>query len=50
VRIHFHGDNYDSQVLWWAARFLNADLSRDYAGQQRWLAPGAEAFGARGHE
>ena len=38
------------QLLWWAARFLSADLSRDYSGQRRWLSPAASAFGAAGRE
>ena len=38
------------EQLWWAVRFLHADLSRDYAAQRRYLAPEAAAFGAAGRE
>jgi hypothetical protein len=38
------------EVLWWAIRFLHADISRDYALQRRYLAPNATAFGAEGRE
>ena len=38
------------EQLWWAVRFLYADLSRDYAAQRRYLAPEAAAFGAVGRE
>ena len=38
------------EQLWWAVRFLHADLSRDYAAQRRYLAPEAGAFGAVGRE
>ena len=36
------------ECLWWAVRFLHADLTRDYARQRRYLAHDAAAFGARG--
>ena len=38
------------EQLFWAVRFLHADLSRDYAAQRRYLAPDAAAFGAVGRE
>ena len=38
------------ELLWWAIRFLHADISRDYALQRRYLAPNAAAFGAEGRE
>jgi hypothetical protein len=38
------------ELLWWALRFLHADISRDYAAQRRYLAPDAAAFGAVGRE
>ena len=38
------------EQLWWAVRFLHADLSRDYAAQRRYLAPEAAALGAVGRE
>lgn len=38
------------ELLWWAMRFLHADISRDYAAQRRYLAPDASAFGAVGRE
>lgn len=38
------------ELLWWAMRFLHADINRDYAAQRRYLAPDAAAFGAAGRE
>lgn len=38
------------EVLWWAVRFLHADIVRDYAGQRRYLADNASAFGVTGRE
>jgi len=38
------------ELLWWAVRFLVADLAQDYEGQARWLHADALAFGERGRE
>jgi hypothetical protein len=38
------------QVLWWAVRFLHADIDRNYAAQRRCLADNAAAFGVVGRE
>ena len=38
------------EVLWSAVRFLHADIDRDYAGQRRYLADNAAAFGVTGRE
>eukprot|EP01047_Picozoa_sp_COSAG01_P056749 COSAG01_NODE_6472_length_3645_cov_2.862662_1_plen_347_part_00 len=38
------------ECLWWAVRFLHADLTRDYGRQRRYLAHDAAAFGAQGRE
>jgi hypothetical protein len=38
------------EILWWAVRFLHADIARDYAAQRRYLAADAAAFGAVGRE
>ena len=40
----------DVELLWWAIRFLHADISRDYTAQRRYLATDASAFGAEGRE
>lgn len=42
--------NTGVQLLWWAIRFLHADITRDYASQRRYLAHNASAFGAEGVE
>lgn len=38
------------ELLWWAVRFLVADLTQDYEGQARWLHPDAAAFGEQGRD
>ena len=42
--------NVGVQLLWWAVRFLHADISRNYALQRRYLADSASAFGVEGLE